>query len=181
MIVDIILVIILIFGAFRGFQKGLLLELIQILAFFIAIIAGFKLMEWGAQYVSRYVEQTGLAMFISFFVIFIVIILTLNLIGTALKKLINLTLLGSIDDAAGAIIGLLKWALTISILIWIFGFFNVSISEEYTSSAMVYPFVKSIAPYLFELFSGVAPYFRELFDQGKEAFEENERQAFHTL
>lgn len=177
-LIDIILVVILIFGAFRGFQKGLLLELIQFFSFFLAIIIGFQTMYVGAGYISPYIQEEGVALFVAFIVIFFGVILLLNLFGRLLKKLLNLTLLGSIDDIAGALIGLLKWALTISIFIWLLSFFNVSLDPEYTDNAKVYPYVASIAPYMVEKLSFILPYFQELFENGKELIDDGEAQAY---
>lgn len=65
---DIILLIPLVFGAVLGFRKGLLLEIFGVLAFVLAIIGGFKLMETGMVYLSEYFEDFDqLLPFISFF------------------------------------------------------------------------------------------------------------------
>lgn len=177
-IIDIILIVILLFGAYRGFKTGLLLELIQFASFFIAIIAAFKLKDWGATFVERYVSQEGLAQLIALVAIFAVVVLALNLIGHLLKKLLNLTLLGSLDDLAGAFVGVLKWALTISIFIWLFTFFEIKMNAEFTEGSLLYPYVAAIAPYLFDTFSFLGPIFKEFFDNGKELIKPKEQQAF---
>jgi membrane protein required for colicin V production len=107
-----------------------------------------------------------------------VVVLALNLIGHLLKKLLNLTLLGGLDDLAGAIIGVLKWSLTISIFIWLFTFFEIEISPDFIEGSLIYPYVAVIAPYLFETFSFLGPIFKEFFDSGKELIKPKEQQAY---
>jgi membrane protein required for colicin V production len=152
--------------------------LIQFASFFVAIIAAFKLKDWGAVYVEKYVSQDGLPQLIALVVIFIVVVLALNILGHLLKKLLNLTLLGSLDDLAGAIIGVLKWALTISIFVWLFTFFEIEMNPEFIESSVIYPYIAAIAPYLFDTFSFLGPIFKEFFDNGKELIKPKEQQAF---
>ena len=53
-----------------GFRKGLLLEIVGILAFVLGIIGGFKLMELGMTYLDDYIEDFDHFLpFISFLII----------------------------------------------------------------------------------------------------------------
>ena len=102
----------LVFGAVLGYRKGLLIELIGIVAFVLAIIAGFKLMEVGMVYLDEYIEGFNeLLPFLSFIIIFLAIIILINMLGKLLKKMIDMTILGGFDSIAGAIVGVVKWAI----------------------------------------------------------------------
>ena len=54
--IDIVLLILLLYGGFRGFKKGLLMELIAILALVLAIIGSFKLLHSGMDFLDQHFE-----------------------------------------------------------------------------------------------------------------------------
>jgi membrane protein required for colicin V production len=151
-----------------GFRKGLLLEIIGILAFILAIIGGFKLMQIGITYLQTRIEGMDHWLpFISFIVIFIAIILLVTMLGKALKKLLDLTLLGGFDNFAGAIIGILKWAIGVSIVLWVlanFGFILPGQDED----LILYPYLASLGPNLIESLNFVLPFAEEMLVSLKE-------------
>ena len=178
-IVDIIILVVLILGAFRGFQKGLLLELIGLAAFFVGIIGAFKLMPLGVQVLEGITDNyKGLLPFISFIIIFIIIVLVLNLVGMVLKKTIDMTILGSFDDLAGSLAGVIKWSLAISFLIWLLAYFNISLGKEHTEGSIFYPFIAGLAPWFIETLSAFMPVVKEFFDSAKREISPPARQAF---
>ncbi|MBO6495001.1 MAG: CvpA family protein [Roseivirga sp.] len=165
---DIILLIPLIFGAVLGFRKGLLLEIFGVLAFVLAIIGGFKLMETGMVYLSEYFEDFDqLLPFISFLVIFLAIIILVNMLGKLLKKMIDLTLLGGFDKFAGAILGLVKWAIGVSILLWLVNNFGIELPGQ-EEELVLYPFLTELGPKLIASLDVVLPFAQEMLDSIKE-------------
>lgn len=151
------------------------MEVISLLAFFVALIAGIKLLDWGISLLSDYIEgYDSLLPIIAFSIIFIGIIIGLNLVGKAVKKILDLTLLGSLDDVIGSLMGIIKWALFISIFLWIFESFGGSISQDTVSDSILYKPIASFAPKLFDVFSGLFPYFMDFFEQSKELVNQQE-------
>ncbi|MEM8894321.1 MAG: CvpA family protein [Bacteroidota bacterium] len=177
-ILDIILIVLLLYGAFRGYQTGLLLELINFISFFLALILAFNFKDWGVTILQRFLDQPDeLLGIISFVAIFILVIIALNLLGKGIKSVLDMTLLGNLDDIAGALIGSLKWALMISIFIWVFELFDIGISTEFSEGTLVFPYVYAIAPYLLELLAVVFPFIQEMLDGGKELLKNREQLA----
>lgn len=168
-VIDLVILILLLIGAYTGFRKGLLMELISIGAFFIAIILGIKLLDWGIMVLSDYIEgYDSLLPIFSFTLIFLAIIISLFFLGKIVKRVLDMTLFGSLDDIAGSLLGIIKWALFISIFVWIFESFGGQIDAELTKTSYLYSPVSSFAPGLFNTFSGLYPYFIEFFEQSKE-------------
>lgn len=165
---DIILLIPLVFGAVMGFRKGLLLEIIGILAFVLAIIGGFKLMEIGISYLQEHIEgMDHLLPFISFLVIFLAIILLVNMIGKLMKKVVDMTLLGGVDKFAGAIVGIAKWAIGLSILLWLTTSFGIELPGQ-DEDLVLYPYLVKLGPNLIEALNVVLPFAEEMLDSIKE-------------
>ncbi len=170
-ILDFIILALLIVGGVHGFRKGLVIEVIAILAFILAIIGGFKLLHVGMEYLSKVYDGFGsLLPFVSFIIIFILIIILVNILGKALKKVIDWTPLGAVDSIAGAAVGILKWALGLSILFWLFDAFGFNFPEALVKNSKIYPQIQQIAPKLGEVIVNVFPSTESFFNSLKELF-----------
>lgn len=162
---DFILLAPILFGAYQGYKKGFVLEIIAIISFILAIIGGFKLMHWGMDFLDQYFDISGnLLPFISFIVIFIAIIVLINLVGKIFKKIIDLTLLGAVDNLAGAILSALKWVLGISIILWLSASFGLDISEDWTEESLLFEPVISFAPNFISFITDYIPFAHDLFE-----------------
>lgn len=163
-IIDIIILLLLLFGAYKGFTKGMLLEVIGILAFFIAIVAGFKLLNWGMGLLNSQTNiSDSLLPYIAFLLLFAAIVIGINLLGQALKKILDMTFFGTFDNLAGAIIGLFKWALAISMLIWILDTLEIQLPSDSLANSQVYPLLQPFAPKIFSALGDVLPTAENLF------------------
>ena len=140
------------------------MEIVSILAFIIAIIGGFKLLHEGIEFLQVHFHLSGkLLPYLSFLIIFIGIIILMNILGKVLKKVIDMTLLGGFDNVAGGLMGVFKWAFGLSVLIWIFNYFEINIVETYADEASVYPLIASFAPKVVEYISVILPFASDLF------------------
>ncbi|WKK86960.2 CvpA family protein [Marivirga arenosa] len=168
---DILLLIPLLFGAYLGYKKGLLLEIVSLVALIVAIIGAFKLLDFGMDLLQPYFENWEQALpIISFILLFVGILLLVNLVGKVVKKILDMTLLGGLDNFAGSIIGLLKWAFGVSLVLWLGESIEISISADMAEGTYIYPIVASIAPFVVELISDYMPFIQEVFDQLKSQF-----------
>ncbi len=151
-----------------GFRKGLLLEIVGILAFVLGIIGGFKLMELGMTYLDDYFEDFDhLLPFISFLVIFLAILLLVNLVGKAVKKVMDMTLLGGVDKFAGAIVGLAKWAIGLSLVLWLTQNFGIMLPGQ-DEDLVLYPYLAELGPNLIKSMSVILPFAEEMIESIKE-------------
>lgn len=162
-VLDIILIVLLIVGGYRGYKKGLLLEIIAIVALVLAIVGGFKLMQWGMEILTEQFHLTGkLIPIISFILIFIAIVILVNILGHILRNVVHLTLLGSVDSIAGSIIGILKWAFGLSVLLWFFTQIGFDIPEDVSANTFVYPKIYDFAPKVIGYLSSLFPFIGEM-------------------
>lgn len=166
---DFILLVPLVFGAYNGFKKGFILEVISIIAFILAIIGSFTLLQWGMDLLSENFNiNSQLLPYISFVLIFIGIIFIVNLLGKVAKKLVELVLLGPVDKMAGAIVSLIKWSFGVSIIIWLTDSFGIGLFDSWKEDSVLYPYFLSFAPLVVDLFSQLLPFARDLFDSIKD-------------
>lgn len=168
-IIDIVLVIPLILGAFAGFKRGFVLEIVSFLALFLGILGGLHFLHWGIGLLNEHFNLAGkIVPFLSFLMIFVGIIVLLNILGKALKKVIHMTPLGGVDTIVGAAIGAFKWAFMFSVVIWVIELFGLEIPRHLTDNSSTFLFIKSIAPGTVEVVSKVWPMSGDLFEELKD-------------
>ena len=147
-ITDIILIVILIWGAIAGFKKGLILTL----ASFIAIIAGALAAYYGADVIASELsfkvdwseKQIAVA---SFAIVFLAVVLTVHILARVLEGTLKLVALGTANKIAGAVFGIAKNALILTFIIFgMKGFGQGLLPENATDECVIYPVVESIAP-----------------------------------
>ncbi len=151
-LLDIIILILLMLGAIRGFQKGLIHEL----ALFAGIIAGIFLAVVVSNMVEAFVEprfdwNVRLVKVIAFVLVFLGIIAIIRMLGGLLTKLFKVLMLGFINRLAGLAIGVLKWAVLLSVIIMVIDFFdtdNLLLSESFRAGSLLYGYIDLLATWL---------------------------------
>lgn len=143
---DIILAVPLVWGIFRGFRKGLVIEVASL----IAAVAGV----WGAVHFSYFISDalnltSPYSPLISFAVTFVIIVIIVYLLAKLIEKSINLLAFGFLNKLTGAFFGLLKIAFLLSILLLMINKACINkplIPEETQKGSLLYPHVSAIAP-----------------------------------
>lgn len=123
--IDILLAIPLIWGAFMGFKKGLILELSSLVSLALGIYGALKFSDFTAGYLVQYVDipqqWIGLS---SFIITFLFIIIGVSILSRFLDKLLKVVALGLVNRILGLLFGMLKYAIILSIFLHIFGILN---------------------------------------------------------
>lgn len=170
-VLDLILLIPLILGAYTGYRRGLIMELVGIIALILAILGAFKLLHAGIEFLSRYIpEYSNFIPFIAFIGIFIGILILVNLLGKLTKRFLDLTILGTFDNFAGALIGIFKWAFLTSIVLWLSLQVDLKIPDQLTENSILYPYIVELAPTVGEYLSAIFPFASDLFESIKDLF-----------
>lgn len=163
---DIVIASILALGTFAGYRKGFLLELFFLLAVILGVFVGFKLMGAGVDYLSREFNADKVMLpYISFAIIFLIVLVVISLIGRIIKDSVDRTFLGRMDAIAGAALGLVKFAFGISVMIWLIEALEISLPEGLKEESTLYPMAARVAPMLSEYFGEIIPFFKETFKQ----------------
>lgn len=161
---DLILVVMLVIGMASGYQNGFLTTLFSLLAIFLGLLAGFKLMGYAMLKLSQnYAIDEKLLPYAAFGLVFVLVLLVVNMLGKLLRSSLEKTLLGSVDNFAGAILGLLKAAFMISVVFWILDASGVMFFTRWTEDSWLYPYIAGIAPAVTEWMGDLIPAFGDLF------------------
>lgn len=163
---DIFIIVILLFAAYRGYKNGFLMGLISLVAIVLGILGGFKLMGEGMLFLQKeFNADKSVLSYLSFLVIFVLIVVVVTIAGKIIKGSINKTILGTLDEAMGAILGAFKWLFMLSVLLWILDSLELSPGTEWTSDSFLYPYVVMFATKLAGWVSVLLPFFKETFKQ----------------
>jgi membrane protein required for colicin V production len=145
---DIFILIPIAFGAWNGYRRGLLMEVIGIVAFVLASIVGFRFFNFGIDLLAPYISvelARRVLPFLGFSVIFFPTVYLVNQIGFSLRRAMNQTILGTLDSLAGAIVGGFTWLFGISVLFWLLTFSNIKLPPKYTTGTLLLPYVLPVA------------------------------------
>ena len=165
-IADVIIIILLGIGAYKGYKDGFLVTVISFLAFIIAIIAAFKLMDTCMKFLKVYIGDNKVLPFISFVVVFVLVYIAVFLLSRFLKSVINQTLFGKFDEAVGALFGIFKIAFGISLLLWLIEIIHLQVLVNLFRGSFFYSKLIYFAPKLVNWISYVIP-FQDIFQSLK--------------
>lgn len=169
---DILLLLPLGIGAVKGYRRGLLLEMVSLLAFVLALVGGLSLLSAAVPLVRHYVgEAFGMLPLVSFALVFVGIMWGVHLIGGVIKTAVHLTPLGVLDNLLGAAAGVLKWILGLSLLLHgtaLSGFHLLS--PSLMANSQVLPLVQQATPAALKIMAYVMPFAQDLLIKLKAAF-----------
>ncbi len=153
-LLDIILLIPLLWFGYKGFKKGLIIEIASLAAFVLGLYFAFSFSDFTAGYLKQFfnIEPKYMAA-ISFIATFIGVVIIVRILAKFLEKLINIIFLGFINRLFGAVFGVLKGALFLSIIILIINYFNPEgtiIKPEAVKKSIFYEPVQSLAPMIYK-------------------------------
>jgi len=168
---DILLALPLAYGIFQGYRKGLLQEVVSVIALLLGFILGLKLLTAAIPVVQEFIGRAhGLLPFISFLLVFVLILLSMRLLGVVLKKLLDVTPFGTFDNVLGGALGGLKWCLVISLLLYVVGLVGLGVSPATAQSSAIYPFVLKSTPVALDGLSWLLPFVKALLASFKNLF-----------
>ncbi len=113
---DIIFLIVLVLGAWKGWSNGLLKEVLGLVGVFVGLYAAYLLYEQvGYELAPHIGTSPSVASIIAFILIWIGVPIILSLLGSLLTKVLEWVGLEGFNGMGGAFIGLVKYALILGI------------------------------------------------------------------
>lgn len=159
-VLDIIILVLLAWGAFRGFTQGFILQLVTFIAIFIGIWASIYFSDSMSAFLTQNFDITGKYLpVLSFVLIFVLVIVIAHLIGMLLTRFFELVALGWLNRLGGIAFGVLKMAFIISVLLTIQNRMKEKmhiISEKQIETSLLYKPLAGIAPAVFPSLKTIA-------------------------
>ncbi len=149
-------------------MKGLIVEVFSFLAFFVGLFAAIELtIPIATKFfnTSEYFQLLTVAVFIA---LFLVAVLIINLGAKTIKKVVDLTFLGFLDNILGSLAGVFKWAFIVSVFFWVFDSIGVHLPAEQSEGSMVFPIIEALGPKTFAILGEILPFLHDMMDSLKE-------------
>jgi membrane protein required for colicin V production len=150
--IDIILCIPLVWGLYKGFTKGLIIDAATLVAFGLGVWGGIHFSDYIAQKIKETFDwQSPYLPVVSFALTFLAIIIVVFLIAKLIQRAVDGMALSAINKIGGAIVGTLKFALIMSVVIFVMDAIEQSypiISFKAKEESLLYKPVGKIAPTL---------------------------------
>lgn len=147
---DIILIVPLIWGAYKGFTKGLIIELASLVGLILGLYLGVNFSELTAEKIKSYIDVSAQTLpIVAFCLTFIGTIIVVFLLAKLLEKVVNFIALKMINKIAGACFGLIKYALIFSALLFVFDTLDKQfhiLPETIKQESKIYPLMQPIVP-----------------------------------
>lgn len=162
--IDIALILVVLLGAYGGYRDGFLMTLFSLLAIILGVLGGFKLMGKAMLLLSEKfnVDATVLP-YISFFVVFIIIVIIVTALGRLIRSSIDGNFLGQVDQILGGLLGIVKIIFMTSVILWILDSMKVDLPEHWTENSWLYPKVAHFAPKVTSIIGKFIPAFKGIF------------------
>lgn len=149
-ILDILLVIPLAWGAYKGFSKGFFHAAAMLAGVIAGIYFAAIVADIAARVIIPIVDWNPMLIKIIFFVFaFLLIVIAFSALGALLTKLSKIVFLNIVNRVAGLFFGIIKYAFILSILLIIINYIN-KYNEVLTDSAKqgsyLYEYIEPLAP-----------------------------------
>ena len=149
-LLDVIATLIILYGAFKGYKKGFFISLMGFMSLYISLIIGIKyhhILILLIQKTPINLENNALIV-VSIIVSFLFSFLIILQLSKLLKYILDLTLIGFLDDLGGAFLGSLICGFILSFLFNIIDWLNAEILSDQINNSILYPIIKEIQPIL---------------------------------
>lgn len=161
---DIAILLFVMIGAWSGYKEGFLMGLVTMLALVLGVFIAFKLTGEGMLFLQdEFNADKETLPYITFFVIFVIVVVLTTWLGKAIRASIDKTFLGRVDEIFGSLLGAFKTLFILSVLLWIADSFKVAPHREWTDGSYLYPFTAHLAPGLARWVAQFLPFLQEIF------------------
>ena len=145
--IDIIIVVPILWGGYIGYKKGLIIEVVSLVALGFGIWGGIHFSDsieglLDNKINSQYISLTA------FVITFAVIVMTIYFLGKMLEKLVNMVQMKMINKLAGVVFGVGKVALIISVIVIIFNSYDKRdefIPDDIKESSLFYSSIEKLS------------------------------------
>ena len=147
--IDILILIPLGYAAWKGFKKGLIIEVFTLLALLVGIYAGIHFSDWTSDLIADYFEiEPNYLPVVAFTLTFLGVGAIVFFAGKALEQVIKVVNLSPINKIFGVIFGLLKMVYFISVLLILLETYDERgdfIPKKMKENSMLYTPIKTTA------------------------------------
>jgi membrane protein required for colicin V production len=168
---DIIILIPLLWAGFRGFKRGLVIELASLASLGLGIYGAIKFSDYVAVVLNENVEvKKEFLPLLAFSLTFIAIVIGVYFLGKWIEKLVNMIALKILNKLAGMVFSIARFALILSVIMLILETADEKLGilpKQSMQEAVLYQPIAGFAPMVIPAIKN-----SELFEEIKKSLEE---------
>src|SRR4030095_11272660 len=162
--IDIVWLILAVFGIWKGWSQGLIISVFTTMAWVAGLLGAIKLCTVASQLLQeKFDVHSNYLPVISFLLVFILIALVIYLIGKSLEKIIEIAHLGFFNKITGAILRVAIYTLLFSVFLWLINESGL-IPEPVKKQSRTYNYLSSVSNYAINHASDYSPAVRNIFN-----------------
>jgi membrane protein required for colicin V production len=170
MIIDVVFLVVVIWAIIKGYQKGLIIALFSIISLMVGLAAAIKLSSLAASMLKNSVNISSKWLpVVSFIVVFLLALLLVRFLATALEKMIELAMLGWLNRLGGIILYVVLYTLILSIVLFYSEKIDL-INNETITASKTHPYIQPWGPWAINGIGKVIPVFNNMFHELEEFF-----------
>ena len=152
MTANIILALPLLWGAYKGMRRGLIVELASILAILLGVYACSRFSDMMADFLGTHIHSHISTLYLSVcsvILVFLLVVLLVFFLAKRIQKLAEALFLGIANRLLGGIFGMFKWALLVSMVLYFFSILNEKagiVSQTTLNQSWMYTNIEKLAP-----------------------------------
>lgn len=149
---DVIFLVPVLWFVWQGFRRGLIIELATLAALILGIYAAIYFSGYAAKFIEEnFTLSEDSAANVSYIITFILVFVIVFVLGKILEKVVDVIALGFLNKLAGAVFGVIKAVILISIFLAIINHYNGKlISEEKKSGSFFYGYIAPVALFIWQ-------------------------------
>lgn len=161
---DIIVCIVVILAAIKGFQTGLVLEVFSFAAFFVGLFLALKLTFPISEEYFGDSDAFWIISIIIFLVLLFAVIWVAKVFATSIKKILDFTPAGILDNLLGSLFSIIKWLFLFSTVLWVMESTDLGFPKRWLEESRLYEVVSRFAPVIVDVVSYYIPWFQDVMD-----------------
>ena len=163
MILDILFALIVMLAIFKGYQRGLIVGIFSFIAIIVGLAAAVKLSVVMARYLGKSVNISEQWLpVISFFVVFIIVVLLVRLGANLIQRTAEVAMLGWVNRLGGIVLYLAIYVAVFSVLLFYAEQVHL-LTPETIDKSVTYAYVNPVGPKAINAFGKIIPFFKNMF------------------
>ena len=161
--IDLLLAIVVIIGAVRGFFKGLIVAVFSWLAYMVGLAAAMKFSHLAAERLQSYVPISHRWLpLVAFLLVLVVVILLVRWMAYGIQKLVEGMMLGWLNRIGGMLFYCMIYVTVYAVLLFYLVKMQM-VGQETLQRSVTYPYLAAVAPKIIGLVGLAIPWFRDIF------------------
>ena len=181
MILDIIVVLVVAFGFYTGYSRGLIKTVFDTLSLVIGILAAMILSPITINILNRLFNiSPSITYLIGIVITFLLVMALVRFVGRKIEGVFEAANINVVNKLAGGIVQGLFFAFLISMVLWVLGNYNI-VKPETKTKSITYPLLEPLPEAGKSVFKAVKPIFQSFWDKTVDVMESIGGKAEETL